>query len=238
MLKAIRHLVKGTLMTESAPPIVRAVRAEGLTYLEESALKDIYYRVEKLELENNPGILIEAGCALGGSAIVMAAAKKKARSFYVYDVFGMIPPPSDADGADVHNRYETIVSGQSKGIKGAKYYGYEEDLLTRVNENFDRHKVAVRENNIHLVKGLFEDSMRVSEPVALAHIDGDWYQSVLTCLERIEPHLVSGGVLIIDDYDAWSGCRKAVDEYFSDKLERYEFVRHSRLHVVRKKLWR
>jgi hypothetical protein len=27
--------------------------------------------------------------------------------------------------------------------------------------------------------------------------------------------LVSGGILIIDDYGAWEGARKAVDEYFA-----------------------
>jgi asparagine synthase (glutamine-hydrolysing) len=76
--------------------------------------------------------------------------------------------------------------------------------------------------------------MTVTEPVALAHVDGDWYDSVMTCLQRIEPRLTQGGVLIIDDYDAWSGCRRAVDEYFKDKQGRYEFIRRSRLHIVRK----
>jgi O-methyltransferase len=30
------------------------------------------------------------------------------------------------------------------------------------------------------------------------------------------PRLVSGGVLIVDDYGHWQGARKAVDEYFRD----------------------
>jgi len=178
--------------------------------------------------------LIEAGCALGGSAIVMASAKSTSRPFYVYDVFGMIPPPSEHDDADVQNRYQIIKNGQSEGIQGNTYYGYVQDLLTKVTENFRRHGLPVESNNIHLVQGLFQDALRVNEPVALAHVDGDWYESVMTCLQRIEPRLTSGGVLVIDDYDAWSGCRKAVDEYFSDKRDRYEFIRKSRLHIVRK----
>lgn len=228
------RFIKKNLTTESAPPIIRSVRSEGLTYLEDPALKDIYERVQNLEEDNRNGILIEAGCALGGSAIVMATAKKKERPFYIYDVFGMIPPPTAADGEDVHRRYETIKNGQSKGIKGAKYYGYEEDLQMRVVENFKRHDILIAENNVHLVKGLFKDTLHVNEPVALAHIDGDWYESVMTCLRRIEPHLTVGGVLIIDDYDTWSGCRKAVDEYFSDKHKNFEFVGRSRLHIIRK----
>ena len=78
-----------------------------------------------------------------------------------------------------------------------------------------------------------EPGRSLCQDVALAHVDGDWYESVMTCLERIAPYLVPEGRIVIDDYDSWSGCRKAVDEYFSDKRDRYEFVRKSRLHTVR-----
>jgi hypothetical protein len=209
------------------------VREESLTYLEAAALSDLYERVSGLEKQGIQGILVEAGCALGGSAIVMAAAKTKARPFFVYDVFGMIPPPSEHDGPEVHERYQVIRSGRSKGIGGNKYYGYEENLLEKVSENFRRYGMPVEANNIYLIKGLFEDTLRIEEPVALAHIDGDWYHSVWTSLQQIEPFLSPQGVLVIDDYDAWSGCRKAVDEYFRDKRDRYEFIRKSRLHIVR-----
>jgi hypothetical protein len=33
-------------------------------------------------------------------------------------------------------------------------------------------------------------------------------------LRYLYPLLVSGGVLVIDDYGHWQGARKAVDEYF------------------------
>jgi asparagine synthase (glutamine-hydrolysing) len=234
MLNKIRRFTKRLLLDRPLSPIVRSVRAESLTYLDNAALNDLFEQVERIEKHRRSGILIEAGCALGGSAIVIATAKLKARPFYVYDVFGMIPAPSDQDGVDVHERYKVIKSGQSKGIKGDKYYGYEENLLDKVTENFRRHGVPAEANNIYLVKGLFQETLHVNEPVALAHLDGDWYESVMTCLQRIEPHLVRGGVLVIDDYDDWSGCRKAVDEYFRDKRRLYEFMRKSRLHVIRK----
>jgi asparagine synthase (glutamine-hydrolysing) len=182
-----------------------------------------------------PGVLIEAGCALGGSAIVIATAKSRGRPFFVHDVFGMIPPPSEEDGVDVHQRYETILSGQSNGIKGGKYYGYEDDLVGKVTDNFARHGIVVADRNVHLVRGLFEDTIIGDEPVALAHIDGDWYNSVKVCLDRIAPRLVPGGVLVIDDYDAWSGCRKAVDEWFAGKDDRFVFVRRERLHIERRR---
>ena len=75
--------------------------------------------------------MIEAGTARGGSAIVMAAAKAPDRPMKVYDVFGMIPPPTEHDGADVHGRYAKIAGGEAKGVGGETYYGYRDDLYER-----------------------------------------------------------------------------------------------------------
>ena len=202
--------------------------------MEEAALGELFEQVKLAEETSRAGVLIEAGCALGGSAIVIAAAKSKCRPLFVYDLFGMIPPPSERDEADVHERYRVIKSGKSGGIGGKKYYGYVENLFDTVTGNFSRLGLPIEANNVHLIKGLFQDTLQINEPVALAHLDGDWFDSVMTCLQRIEPYLVKNGVLVIDDYDRWSGSRKAVDEYFKDKQNSYEFVRKSRLHIIRK----
>jgi asparagine synthase (glutamine-hydrolysing) len=68
--------------------------------------------------------------------------------------------------------------------------------------------------------------------VAVAHLDGDWYESTLTCLECIVPYLAPGGCLVIDDYDHWSGCRKAIDEFFADR-QGFVQERRERLHIVK-----
>lgn len=214
--------------------IVNAVIADALTYLEEAALEDLHGQVRRIEDQAVPGLIIEAGCALGGSAIVLASAKSQPRPLNVYDVFGVIPAPSERDGQDVLDRYQVIISGKSEGIAGQKYYGYEENLFDKVTQSFAHHGFPIAANNVHLIKGLFQDTLQIQKPVALAHVDGDWYESVTVCLQRIAPHLSPGGVLVIDDYGAWSGCRQAVDEYFRDKSGDFEFVQRSRLHIVRK----
>ena len=230
----LKNTIKRMIGKATTPPIIDAVRAGSLTYLGEDALHDLYNQVVSLENEKAEGILIEAGCALGGSAIVMTTAKSKSRPFNVYDVFGMIPPPSNKDGQDVHERYETIQNGKSQGLGQNKYYGYEENLLEKVTDHFRKHHVAVEDNNVRLIKGLFQETIQIQEKVAMAHIDGDWYESVITCLQQIEPNLIHGGVLVIDDYNDWSGCRTAVDEYFENKKDEYEFTQRARLHITRK----
>jgi Macrocin-O-methyltransferase (TylF) len=177
--------------------------------------------------------MIEAGCALGGSALVMARAKSRARPLYLHDVFGMIPPPTEEDGERVAARYREIVEGVSEGIGDDVYYGYQPDLERSIRRSFQRHGMPVERSRVTLVKGLFEDTLRPTEPVALAHLDCDWYESVTTCLERIVPLLVPGGVLVVDDYWTWDGARRAVDEFFAGRDRDFEFVEASRLHIVR-----
>ena len=179
-------------------------------------------------------MFLEMGCALGGSAIVICASKKKERILQIYDVFGMIPPPSSQDGEEVIKRYEVIKNGLSDGIDGNPYYGYEENLIDKVKDNFKQSGFPAFENNVTLVKGLFEDTLEINSPVAFAHIDGDWYESVKVCLERIVPFLVSGGTMVIDDYYHWAGCKKAVDEYFLNIDSKYIFEKKSRLHIIKK----
>jgi hypothetical protein len=215
-----------------AAETIRAVRREHLTYLKPRALRDLAAVVANLERDRVAGTLVEAGTARGGSAIVMAAAKARERPLKVYDVFGLIPPPGDEDGEDVHQRYAKITSGEARGPGGDTYYGYRDDLYREVVDAFARHGLPVAQHNVELVRGLFEDTIDLDEPVALAHLDGDWYESTMTCLTRLAPLLVPGGRLVLDDYYAWSGCRKAVDEYFSGRSG-FRMEERSRLHVVR-----
>lgn len=212
---------------------VSGLRKDGLTYLRTDALLDLYDAARVLERRQVAGIFIEAGCALGGSALVIAFAKRSSRPLFVYDVFETIPPPSPRDGKDAHMRYHDISNGQARGLAGKTYYGYQGSLLQTVQETFRAYGLETKKHNVHLVKGRYEDTLDVSERVAFAHIDCDWYDSVMTCLKQIVPMLVVGGVLVIDDYDAWSGCKRAVDDYFRDRRDQFEFRRRSRLHILR-----
>jgi lipopolysaccharide biosynthesis glycosyltransferase len=212
--------------------VIAGVRAEHLSYLDVTSLRTLAAMVQAVEADGIEGLVIEAGTARGGSAITLAAAKAPGRRMKVYDVFGMIPPPSEKDGEDVHKRYATIVAGRSQGVGGDTYYGYRDELLAEVTDSFARHGLPVGPSNVDLVQGRFEDTLVLDEPVAFAHLDGDWYASTMTCLTRIAPLLAIGGRIVVDDYDTWSGCRTAVHEYFSGRPG-YRFERRGRLHIVR-----
>ena len=196
--------------------LLSRIRASKLTYLSDEKLASLANTCDAIEEEGLPGIFIEAGCALGGSAILIATLKTTERPFLVYDVFGMIPPPTKEDTQDVHDRYRTILEGKSIGIDGDQYYGYQANLYDVVQENLRRFGIEPDARSVRLIKGLVQETMHIDQPVAFAHVDVDWYEPVLTCLHRIFPRLVEGGSIILDDYHDWGGCRKATDEYLRE----------------------
>jgi asparagine synthase (glutamine-hydrolysing) len=198
-------------------PISRSVRAEGLTYLSESKIR----RIENVlrEVADVPGCTAEFGVALGGSAIIIATLARD-RCFHGFDVFETIPEPSSKkDDEKSRARFRTIAAGAAKGLKGTTYYGYRAQLYDDVVAAFAKHGVPVDGERIHLHKGLFEKTVPASDmgALAFAHIDCDWYDPVSYCLAAVADRLRPGGVIVIDDYHDYGGCRRAVDEFLSTR---------------------
>lgn len=59
------------------------------------------------------------------------------------------------------------------------------------------------------------------DKISFVHVDVDIYKSVMDSCEFVYPRLVSGGVVVFDDYGFPScpGARRAVDMFFADKEE-------------------
>jgi O-methyltransferase len=187
-------------------PIAQRVRDGRLTYLKDAKLVRIEQAIEEVSRSGVLGAFVERGVALGGSGIIIATLMPEGRAFHGYDVFGMIPPPtSEKDDEKSRTRYETIRSGQS--------HGYVDNLHERVVENFERFGQPVDGRRVSLYKGFFEDTLHPQTDIAFAHIDCDWYDPVKLCLERIVPRLSAGAYVVLDDYNDYGGCRRAVDEF-------------------------
>jgi asparagine synthase (glutamine-hydrolysing) len=212
---ALLRFLGGRLRRSSAiSPISRRIKDARLTYLTDEKLVRIEDAVADVSRSGIQGCFVECGVALGGSGIIIATLMPEGRAFHGYDVFGMIPPPtSEKDDEKSKARYETIRTGQSRGIGGDQYYGYVEDLYERVIGHFARFGQPVDGRRVTLNKGFFEDTLHVSTEIAFAHIDCDWYDPVKLCLDRIVPRLSDGAYVVLDDYNDYGGCRRAVDEF-------------------------
>lgn len=207
------------LFTQKFPneaQLIETIRQKKLTYCGYPKLENICRVIDDIKDKNVPGIFLEAGCALGGSAILIAKTKPQSTPLYLFDVFGTIPPPSSRDGTDAHLRYEEIASGKSKGLGDNIYYGYLENLEDIVVSNLEDFGLNLEFDRIKLIKGLFQETLYIEDLVAFAHIDCDWYDSVKVCIDRITPKMSSGAVIVFDDYNSYSGCKVAVDELLAD----------------------
>lgn len=197
--------------------IARDVRMRNLTYLSPEKMRMLESTLRRVRREGVPGDFLEFGVALGGSSIIIAFHIGDDAEFHGYDVFGMIPPPGACDDMHSHLRYQEIREGRSAGIGGDTYYGYLDDLYGRVCRSFAEFGLDVDGRRIALHKGAFEDTLDANEsrPVAFAHIDCDWYESVRMCLDAIAHRLSVGACIVLDDYNDYGGCRSAVRDFLA-----------------------
>lgn len=208
-------------MTDTLSALAQNVKSGRLTYLGRDKLLRLEQSMEEVVAKGVEGDFIEFGVALGGTAILAAAkATSTGRRFAGFDVFGMIPPPeSEKDDAKSKKRYEVIKGGGSVGIGNDTYYGYRDDLYGDVVRSFGKFDLDVDGTKIALVKGLFEDTWptHACEKIAFAHVDCDWYDPVKYCVAVTAAKMDVGGIMVIDDYHDYSGCRKAIDEFLVEQ---------------------
>lgn len=151
-----------------------------------------------------PGDLIETGVWRGGSSIFMRAVLKAhgdtARRVWVADSFRGLPAP-DAQRYP-HDAGDILWQCDQLAVP-----------LGDVKANFARY--GLLDDQVRFLPGWFDDTLP-SAPIArlaVLRLDGDMYQSTMTALSALYPKLSPGGFVIIDDYGAVPGCRKAVDDY-------------------------
>ena len=53
-------------------------------------------------------------------------------------------------------------------------------------------------------------------PISVLRLDGDWYESTMTCLRGLVPHLAPKALVLVDDYYDWDGCARALHDYLAE----------------------
>jgi O-methyltransferase len=82
--------------------------------------------------------------------------------------------------------------------------------------------ISQKNSNVTYYKGFFPDSIpeNLYQTVyAFVHLDADLYEPTIEGLKFFYPRTSSKGLIVIHDYNAWIGARKAVDDFFLDKNE-------------------
>jgi hypothetical protein len=69
--------------------------------------------------------------------------------------------------------------------------------------------------NLIFLRGWFRNTLPKApvEKLALLRLDGDLYESTKDALENMYDKVVPGGFIIIDDYNVFEPCKRAVNEF-------------------------
>lgn len=193
--------------------IINFVRPYTMTSLER--LKSLSDAVNYVVENGIEGDFVECGTWKGGSVMCMQKKlmqlNQNNRNFWVFDTYEGMPEPDDVDKNFNEKTAQELMNTEEKekSLTWA-YSNYEETTGNILSTGYPSEK-------INFIKGLVEDTIPQTqiETISLLRLDTDWYSSTKFELEHLYPKLVKGGILIIDDYGHWEGCKKAVDEYFS-----------------------
>ncbi|MFN9631628.1 MAG: TylF/MycF/NovP-related O-methyltransferase [Cyanobacteriota bacterium] len=171
-----------------------------------------------LSRKNIQGAFVECGVWRGGSsmaaALTLLQEKDRSRNLYLFDTFTGMTEPTDRDVS-------------IDGALAKDQFPHNQENWCAADLNDVKHNMLTTgypEHLIDFIVGPVEQTITASSPpskIALLRLDTDWYESTHHELIHLFPRLVTGGVLIIDDYGHWQGARKAVDEYFETQGLKY-----------------
>lgn len=198
--------------TEQQRDLIQSV--EHLTMTSPERILALLNAVEHLSKNNIAGDIVECGVWRGGSMVATAntliGAGNVDRRLWLYDTFEGMSQPTAADVDYSGNPADRLLGEQDRNQTDS-IWCY--SPLQQVQEAMAA--TGYPDSMVNFVQGKVEDTLPQTKPdkIALLRLDTDWYESTKCELEQLFPRIVDGGVLIIDDYGHWEGCRRAVDEY-------------------------
>jgi hypothetical protein len=173
------------------------------TMIGRKRLDNIHTLLDRIIDGKIPGDLIETGVWRGGATIFMrgylAAHGITDRRVWVADSFAGLPVPSASQdlGHDFSASVFPILA-----IPRAE-----------VEELFARYDLL--DDHVKFLEGWFKDTLPTAPipRLALIRLDGDLYESTRDALVHLYHKLSPGGFVIVDDYNDFEPCRRAVDEF-------------------------
>lgn len=189
-----------------------------------SQVVNIEHAVRYLANNGLVGSVVETGVFTGGaSAYILRSLMRnfpeiyQSINYWGFDSFEGMPAPTTHDGE--HGK-RWIYGDNSKSIKLNDCA-----TLTGHQTNFADYEICKKylvgtqypTANINLIKGWFQDTISKHKneigEIALLRLDGDFYESTKVVMEQLYENVIKGGIVIIDDYGAFEGCKLAIDEY-------------------------
>lgn len=186
-------------------------------------------------LQNNiEGCIIECGVESGNFEHIWINELMKnnsVRDIYLFDTFGGLVEPTEYDytckDAKIYQMNKDEVYSTWKNLViNEKVNGWCYTPLDTVKTRL--YSTGYPQNNLHYVVGdvmeTLKDKTTIPQKIAILRLDTDWYESSKYELEQMYDNVVTGGIIIFDDYYHWDGQRRATDDFFKSRNINYNFV--------------
>lgn len=151
------------------------------------------------------GDFVECGVLQGGASIFLRALQvaygEPSRRTWLCDSFAGPPPPTDAVDRE-------LAAGFNEAAEP-----WLAATVESVRDNFRTYDLLSEE--VRFVEGLFADSLPHApiERIAILRLDVGLFDATTDVLEHLYDRVSEGGFVVIDDYNVYEPCRRAVDEF-------------------------
>lgn len=132
------------------------------------------------------------------------------RKIIGFDIFGDFP---EANFKDDKIRRDAFV----KETNGGKSISYDELTELLEKQNLRSNVDIIKGDILKTLDAYLDDNPHLK--ISLLHIDVDLYEPTKHILERLYAKVTKGGIIILDDYGAFAGTNKAVDDFFENQAE-------------------
>lgn len=168
-----------------------------------------HYELYK-KIKNLAGDIVECGVYKGASLIRFATFREcmesqNSRKIIGFDMFGSFPRVDREDDNKFIEMFESqggfgIDIEELKNIfenKGFKNYEFIKGDLTKTIDIYLKNKSELR--------------------IALLHVDVDVYKPTKYVLEKLYDKVVSGGIIVLDDYGMVNGATNAIEDFIKER---------------------
>lgn len=180
-----------------------------------------------------PGDIVECGVWKGGCSAFIAKllmSRNKEKMLYLFDSFDDPPEPGPEDDLRLISKMGGLNTGRLVAVKGCyKSIGKGGPGDAKSVHALITKTVGYKASKVRVCKGWFQDTLPVEcnniTSISMFILDCGMYESNKVCLEYLYDKVSVGGVVIVDNYSTYTGCKKAVDEFFSFGREHPNMVK-------------
>lgn len=128
------------------------------------------------------------------------------RTYYLFDSFEGLPLAKKVDG-----RAAILWQNDTKSPT------YLDNCSADISHAEQAMNIA-NAKDVKIIKGWFNQTLplfKSNRGISILRLDGDWYDSILDCMNYLYPQVVKNGLIIIDDYYVWDGTSRAIHDYLT-----------------------